>query len=148
MGQGFAITRFLGGKLGYYPTDPLEAYEVDQLVDTFADCIDKVYKPHFIKDEIKQEEALKELFEQVLPKFLDFITPICTKGAFLCGDKLTVADFWIGGLYTNYLANESISFAKDRFAETLAKYPDFEAYGKRYCEAVKTYLDARPAYPI
>ena len=79
---------------------------------------------------------------------MEIIKPHCEKGEFLVGDKLTIADFALGGIYTNYLANEHISFAKDRFAEFLSKHPYFEEYGKRYTAAVSDYLDSRPAYQV
>ena len=41
------MLRFLGMKFGYYPEDPLQAYECDMLVDHHADVIAKIYKPHF-----------------------------------------------------------------------------------------------------
>ena len=48
--QSYAISRFVAVKLGYYPNDPLEAYECDQLMDGFEDVLSKVYKPFFVKD--------------------------------------------------------------------------------------------------
>ena len=65
----------------------------------------------------------------------------------MAGYKLTIADFWIGGLYTNYMTNPD-SFGRRQFLDLLQYYPDFEAYGKRYAEANKDYLAKRPQYPM
>ena len=80
-------------------------------------------------------------------KFLTNAAPYF-ESDFLVGDKLTIADFWIGGLYTNYLANDLNTYAKDEFANLLSKHPVFEAYGKRYAEANKAFLESRAQYPI
>ena len=45
MGQSNSILRYLGMKLGYYPEDPIKAYECDMLCDAFADVQGKVYTP-------------------------------------------------------------------------------------------------------
>ena len=45
MGQSNAIIRFLGHKLGYYPSDPMQAYLVDQHMDDYNDIIIPLCKP-------------------------------------------------------------------------------------------------------
>jgi glutathione S-transferase len=60
-----------------------------------------------------------------IPKFLDFLEPYLQDGKFLCGDKLTIADFVIGGFYCNSLDNEKIAFGKEKFQALLADYPKF-----------------------
>jgi hypothetical protein len=59
-----------------------------------------------------------------------------------------VADFFIGGLYTNYINNKNVGFAKDKWATCLEKYPNFKAYGERFTAANKKRLDSRKQYPI
>ena len=74
-------------------------------------------------------------------------TKFLKEGEWLVGNKLTLADFWIGGLYTNYFANPNVGHSKEWFAETLAKYPAFEAYGKKFAEANAEHLAKRPDAP-
>ena len=64
-------------------------------------------------------------------------------GNFLCGDKLTIADFWIGGFYVNYITNPDISFCKERWAKVADNFPNFTAYGKRFAAANAKYLETR-----
>ena len=125
-------------KHGYYPEDPMAAYECDMLCDAYADVLAKIYKPHFVEEE-KREAMYAEIFEQVLPKFLTIIAPLCEKNDWLVGDRMTIADFWIAGLYTNFLSNDQIGFAKERFQAVLKAYPAFEEYGKRFFEATVEY---------
>ena len=145
LGQSNAIIRFLGHKLGFYPADAMEAYKVDQLMDDFIDVIGKVYKPHFAQD---KESMYPEIFDKVVPSFLARIDERCAAGEFLVGKNLTCADFYIGGLYTNYLANDNISFAKEQFAACLEKFPNFKAYGERYVAATQKWQTDRPKYGV
>ena len=125
MGQTLAILRYLGMMYGYYPEDPDLAWECDALMDGYNDIIGKLYPPFFKKTEEEKEAMYPEIFDKILPKFLDIIEPICERNDFLCGDDLTIADFWIGGLFTNFMANDNVGFAKDKWTATLAKFPAF-----------------------
>ena len=49
-----------------------------------------------------------DLFENALPKYLTAIDPACAKGEFLCGSNITIADFAVGCLYTNYFNNDGV----------------------------------------
>ena len=99
-------------KHGYYPTDPLEAYKADSLCDGYEDVISKIYKPNFMQPGADRDALINDIFENILPKYLKIVEETCSKGQkFLVGDKLTTADFWIGGLYTNFINNSHVSFA-------------------------------------
>ena len=137
----------LGGKYGYYPPDPKLAYEADSLCDAYCDVIGKIYKPYFAK-EAERDAMYPDIFETIIPNFLKSIDHLCAKGEFLVGDSLTTADFWIGGLYTNFCANENVGFAKERWQAILEEFPNFKAYGERFAQANSTYLGSRPSYPI
>jgi len=56
-------------------------------------------------------------------------------GQFLCGDKLTIADFLIGGLYVNTIINDKALFGKEKWSELMKEYPNFKNYGERFKEA-------------
>ena len=60
MGQSIAIARYLASVHGYYPKDPMEAYQVDQLVDRYQDVSGTIYKPLFIKDQAEVDAKVKE----------------------------------------------------------------------------------------
>jgi len=87
------------------------------------------------------------LTTEILPNFMEFIKPYCEKGEFLLGSELSVADFWIGGLYTNYLANKA-NPQYEEWQQVLKEHPYFEEYGKRYSASLSSYLQKRPVYPI
>ena len=138
IGQSLDILRFAGKRAGYYPTNVYQAFKVDSLMDTYSDCRAKLAGPFFARP-AAHEAMFKEIFETAIPKFLDKIDQRCSEGEFLVGNTLTIADFYIGGLYTNYLANPNGTFAMDKRAAILEKYPNFKAYGERYAEATKAW---------
>jgi hypothetical protein len=39
------MLRFLGRVYGYYPTDPMEAWKVENLISSYYENIDKFIKP-------------------------------------------------------------------------------------------------------
>ena len=91
----------------------MEAYKVDSLMDDYNDVQAKIYRPFFTKDEEAKAALIAEIFDTIVPNFLTKIEERCGAGEFLVGKTLTCADFYIGGLYTNYCANPDIPFAKE-----------------------------------
>ena len=87
------------------------------------------------------------MFEALHNFLKNILESQCSKHKFLLGDKLTVADFWIGALYTNYFTNKDC-YAPERWADTLRKFPKFKAYGERFATETKDYLDSRTNYPV
>ena len=145
MGEGYSISRYLGSVHGYYPTDPMEAYEVDCMLDGYEDILGKLVKPAFTPE--NEREALYDgIFNKekgTLTKFLRVCEPMCAKGEWLCGPKLTVADFWIGGMYTNLINNEHC-FGREHWDACLDEFPAFKAYGQKFAAEVKKRLESRP----
>eukprot|EP00355_Strombidium_rassoulzadegani_P007574 CAMPEP_0168625292 /NCGR_PEP_ID=MMETSP0449_2-20121227/9917_1 /TAXON_ID=1082188 /ORGANISM="Strombidium rassoulzadegani, Strain ras09" /LENGTH=91 /DNA_ID=CAMNT_0008667003 /DNA_START=373 /DNA_END=645 /DNA_ORIENTATION=+ len=85
-----------------------------------------------------------EIFEVHLPKLMDYLEPKCRQTkTFLVGNKLTIADFIVGGLYTNLANNPHVGYGGQRWVEFLRKNPSFNAYGERYSKAMQKYLDKR-----
>ena len=129
MTQSTAILRYLGKLHGYYPEDAKVAYEIDRVIDDFNDILSLIYKPHFVKD-----QDTGPIFEKILPNYLKVIEERCkactTK--FLFGDKVTIADFAIGQLYTNYLNNDKISFEVEKWTAVRDQFPAFKKFGETF----------------
>ena len=64
------------------------------------------------------------------------------------GNKLTIADFWIGGLYTNLINNPNKTFAHDKWDKVLEDFPNFKAYGERFAKANESHMSTRGQYPV
>ena len=135
MGESIHILRYLGAKHGYYPDDPLQAQQADEIIETAQDVFGKVGPLYFGPPE-NREAGFKALFETHLPKFLDFIDKRCGNGAFLVGEKLSIADFYVAGtLYACTLNNDASFLPAEMRSAMLEKYPNFKAYGERYVAA-------------
>ena len=137
-----SILRFLGKKYGYYPEDPLEAHKVDYLIDCYNDkflgiALNSALPPQLL------ESPFSIPSNKAIPEWLDFLEPYLAEGQFLCGEKLTIADFVIGGLYVNTIINDKAPFGKEKWNDLLMQYPNFKNYGERFREANKAYLDKR-----
>jgi glutathione S-transferase len=90
---------------------------------------------------------MNDVFDKKLPEFMKKLLPNLGTTGFLTGDKLSVADFWIGGLYTNYFNNPKVMYAPERWAKAKVDNPEFVAYGERFAEANKEYLKGRGERP-
>ena len=91
-----------------------------------------------------------KIFDKVLPRFLQQLEEHFDKnaGPFICGDKLCIADFLIGGLWTNFIRNDSVSFEKEKWQAVDTSFPKCAEYGKKFIEANAKRLEAREAYGV
>ena len=137
MGESLACLRFLAMKHGLYPEDPIEAAKCNEAMDYYEDLIGKIYTPHFEGDEAKKEATIKNIFENVMPAFLKAFDAQFAEDGFIAGANLSCADFCIGGIYTNFVANPDVSFAKEQWAALLVQFPNFKAYGERFAKECK-----------
>ena len=147
MGQSQNIVRYLGKCYGYYPKDSLEAAKVDYMVANYMEAFGAFNVPHAGPAD-KKAANIDEIFDKVLPAFMKKLVPNLKETGFLCGTTLTIADFWIGGLYVNLMNNPAVGFAPERWAEAKVHYPAFAAYGERFAKELTDYLSKRPPRPI
>lgn len=103
--QSQAILRYIGKLTNMYPSDPLEALNVDQVVDTLADFGATCFRyrgPD--KDKLKEERV--KMLEQDLPRYMGGLLKILEdmghKGPYLVGDSVTTADLNAFSLVTNF----------------------------------------------
>jgi glutathione S-transferase len=142
LGQSISILRFLGKEHGYYPKDPLEAHKADYLIDCYFDNFIGIALNSALPAKLL-ESPFSIPSNKAIPDFIEFLEPYLKDDKFLCGDKLTIADFVIGGFYVNSIDNDKIAFGKEKWSELLTKYPNFKAYGERFYEENKVYLMSR-----
>jgi glutathione S-transferase len=92
--QSAAIARYAGKLSNIYPSDPLEALFVDEIVDTVADIISSI-------PQTSDQEAKKTLREAYangkLKIFFGFLSSklASSSGPYVRGDKLTLADIYV-----------------------------------------------------
>ena len=147
LGGSLTILRYLGKLYGYYPEDPVAAAKVDMLIDSYSDIFNGIAGAMFASGDDKSAK-IKEVFEKTLPGFMKIVDPFLKETGFLVGNKLTIADFYIGGLYVSRANDPNIGFASEEWANFKTAYPKFTLYGERVAAANKAYLDGRPGRPF
>lgn len=150
-GSARAVMRFLAMKYGYYPMDPNTAQMCDMLVDGYYDVFAAGTDAFFGKgnDPSTVPDCQKKYCEEVLPKFLAILEPLCAKGQFICGSKICLADFWIGGMICGQFRNpECFGCQNGAFAKLEQQFPEFSKYCDRFVKENQKRMDTRPTRPI
>ena len=143
MAQSVAITRMLARQHGYYPVEPMEAFECDYLVDIWLDVLTECQKVHFMKEgSAERQTQIEKVFNIIVPVFLGKLQPYLSRRKFLMGDRIYLCDFWIGMLYVNFFKKRGI-YEQQRWDALLQRYPDFEAYGELFSKENKQFLASR-----
>lgn len=107
--------------------------------------------PFFTQDEGAKPKMVEDLFNTYLPKVMKLVEHQLNNNGgkqFLFGNKLSIADFWIGQIYTNYFNNPAVAYGADRWTEALKNYPTYEAYGKRFAKENEEFIKNRPPRPL
>ena len=140
-----AIMRMLGTEFGYYPTDPIAAYNCDFLLDLIHDFYnyDNYGKPYLSGDKRCAPKLIA-----AWNKYLGFMEEFVTNGKkWLCGSEITIADFFVGKFYCDMFTNPAYPLAPE-MAKLMKKWPHFAAYGERYKTEMSSYLATRESRPI
>ena len=85
-------------------------------------------------------------FNEILPAFLADVENTLGNRKFICGEKLTLVDFYIGNLYVSWFINP-LAYEPDRRAAMLMQFPKFTAYGKRFEAEMGDFLKKRKPCP-
>ena len=93
--------KYLGKQFGFYPEDPLLAHRCDYVIAGYDDLFDVTGKAIFAKykDDSEKREAITKVINEKVPAFLNKIEPSLGKMTWLAGEKLSIADFWVGSYY-------------------------------------------------
>jgi prostaglandin-H2 D-isomerase / glutathione transferase len=115
--QSLALARYVGKLGGLYPADPLEALQVDVLIETLTEVRSFAADIRWrTTDEAVKAEKSKILLEETLPKYFGFVETYL-KGPFLFGDKLTLADLIIFDICENSLKDDQPEFDLSQYAK-------------------------------
>ena len=129
---------------GYYPRDPLQAAQCDELIEAVKDVHPKIF-PHHFKD--PSERDTSDLFNNTLPKYLKVWDTQIGNKKYLVGDSWTIADFMVGSLYTDYFTNPDV-YETENWAKVLSQFPNFKRYGEGFAAANADYLAERASRPL
>jgi len=147
LGQSAAIGNYLGRKLGYLSSDPLQAYENDAIIQYLMDRYEGIILPAYgtFKDEAEQKEKQVKAIEEEFPKLMTNLDEWLKEDKFLLGDKLSVCDFFVGSFYLAMCVNPKGRYGVEdgKWAKILKKYPKFKAYGERFRAENKEYVESK-----
>lgn len=102
LGQSDAMLRYVGKLGGLYPSDPLEALRVDEVVDTMSDVMLAAFS-YYGPDQGKLQNARHAFVEKDIPRYLgtlDGRIKANKKGPFFLGHQVSIADLKITQLFT------------------------------------------------
>ena len=144
LNESMAILRYVGKNLGYYPSDALEAWNVDQTIDFIADFL-----PHF-----GPPQMMGGINEESEAKFADCWEKIAAKldkqlegKTWLCNDKISIADCTATFVIMSFVWNENMPAGaawSDKAKAAIAKHPNFAKYCEHVKEEWKEWLESRP----
>eukprot|EP01098_Paradermamoeba_levis_P016461 TRINITY_DN889_c0_g1_i2.p1 TRINITY_DN889_c0_g1~~TRINITY_DN889_c0_g1_i2.p1 ORF type:complete len:208 (-),score=72.25 TRINITY_DN889_c0_g1_i2:82-705(-) len=136
--QTNAILRYVAklGKHDLYPSDPLQAFKVDEALEFLADIWVVIMKTFGIP-EADMKEAREKLVSQELPPWLEKLDKHVEKnGGFAANGKLSIADFkmflsfqiLVSGSVDHFPTNLFEKYPNiTKFFESLKKDPKFAA---------------------
>lgn len=152
MNETTAIGRYLGKKLGFYPTMAKQAWEVDCVSDFLYEKWGTLNGAAFTKktdDETTKEvmAATKDIIERVTAKLTK--NP---QAKFLCGNRLTIPDFQmvhiIWTCWKNPIHNCGDHYTVPCEAMMMNADPKFTAYVMNLHKEFKPILESRKGSPF
>ena len=142
-----ALLRYLATIYGYYPKDLVCAHKADCIVDKLYSGYLDTWVPIFVAGDNVDPAKFKEAMEMVVMRLGEELKH---GKKFLCGDKITIADFAAFGVLTSWAWNPAWPY-KDTCAagakEACAANPVFEAWMMCMMAENKAHLDNSPAAP-
>ena len=131
--------------LGQYPRDPEMAHMMEILQSEAAKVIFDLSMAHLMKT----DADYKAVVEGKASTFIAKLEPLLAKMKWICGDELTVVDFWAGALYCDKVANPVNKNANKIacWAPVIQKYPNFKRFGEDFKAANADWLNKRTDLP-
>jgi glutathione S-transferase len=114
--QSMAILRYAGKVAGLYPTDPIEALKVDEMLDCCIDVRSKI-SPTYALPEAERIAARQKIVENFIRPHIANMEARVGENGFAVGDKLTIADLAVAnevcGLRSGRLDGVDCNLADD-----------------------------------
>ncbi|TMW58587.1 hypothetical protein Poli38472_010146 [Pythium oligandrum] len=136
--QSMAIARYAGRLGGFYPTDPLAAFKVDEIMESMCEVFETIvdiviYTPD-ADQKAKKIVTLKARLEVV---FAFIESKIQSK--FLFGDEMTLADIHLFDFFAHGVLVACPEYTLESFPKITATIETVKAMPK-----IAAYLAARP----
>ena len=146
MNESKALLRYLATCNGYYPKDPVTAWKADCIVDKFCTDILNHWVPKMSAKDM-DPAAFKAGMEMIVKRLSEDLTH---GKKYLCGDKISVADFAAFGILSSWSLNPHWAYkdsCADGAMEAFNSSPSFKAWMDNMMMENKAHLEASPAAP-
>ena len=146
MNQMGSLMRYHGRRLGLHPQDENLAWEVDSFYDFFEDYIERGFVDVVMKgsDVKNYEDAVKSIVDEIGRRLKH-------GKKYLCGDKITTADFVCAHLFFSWIENPHLG-GPPGMGEKGRAILKSNQYVVAYCHVMRTevaaYLAIRPPAPV
>jgi len=127
--QSMGIARYAAQLAGLCPMEPVEALQVDMVVDSICELIinPEVEISHE-EDEAIKGEKIKQFLESTLPKGLKALEEMVQGDFFLDADKVSLADFVLFDFVVNDLQPGFPAFSLDMYPKLSAVVANVGAF--------------------
>ena len=103
--ESLAILRFIGRQHGYYPPEFHDMWRCDSIIDFTNDFL-QALSPLIMIGKTSEED--KKTYISSITKLSEHLNKILGHGkSFLCGDKLSNADFFVFALVMGHVFNDA-----------------------------------------
>mmetsp|Transcript_22474 Transcript_22474/g.38793 ORF Transcript_22474/g.38793 Transcript_22474/m.38793 type:complete len:207 (+) Transcript_22474:114-734(+) len=144
--QSCAILTYVGKQANLYPSDPLTALKVDEILHALVDFNMISIAAGFNAPNEEQKKIMQEdLVATSIPKFIGGVEKLLAKhnGKFAVGDQITVADLLVLAV-SGFLTSGMMPYVP---TDVVAKYPHWNriVQGVKDYPAVKKYYESQKA---
>jgi len=144
--QSYAIMRYLGVKLGYVPSDPVQHYQMDSIIGLRDDFANGLIPLSFAKDPEGVAKHYADHAPRYLQMFQDRLVQNHEGNGWFVGETVTIADIYIFRLLWDYFLRAERAV----FAHYLDAVPKLKSHFDRLLASsthLQTYYETRPARP-
>ncbi len=149
--QSWSILRYLGSQLGYYPSDPEVAYEIDSTLEGVEDFIGKYFRPIFEQDVDKKASYLQDLLTHITltDAAIEQTLQNNESKLHIVGNTTTIADIALANVAFSLVGNPAGPFY-EQIAPLVKEgtNPLTDAYFKNLAEQLGSRLESRGPRPF
>ncbi|KDO20604.1 hypothetical protein SPRG_12960 [Saprolegnia parasitica CBS 223.65] len=102
--QGHSLARYVGKLTGMYPSDPIDALRVDEMLSFQEDVVQALIPMLREQDIVRKTALARELASSKLPHLFELLERrlAVTKGTYVLAETLTIADVTLYVLFATF----------------------------------------------
>ena len=95
------------------------------------------------KDEEEKKQKCEKVINENWTKFFNKLEEGLGKSTWIIGEKLTVADFWVGSFYCDQISNEKSTYYT-QYQQMVKQFPNLVRFGEAFKKENSVWLSIRP----